>query len=299
MATAPSIGRTLARLAALSPRHPKEGEPASDSRAQIRHLIETAEEPVSVEWLCSRTDLHPNTVRGHLEVLLAAGQIARAPGRREGRGRPPMLYRAVGPESPIYQELVTALVAELGDSTEPALIDDAADRWAEVVDHSGSAQSIDEALEQAAKALNQLGFSAHVSSVGDTITLGSCPYAALIREQPVICDIHTALLRELLARTGQPVAVKDMQVWAAPGICRTHLHRPDRQPVRVIDVAEPGERATQDGPGPVPSSKSEARTRRKSAGDKNGNVKKSARNGKNPSGKNPSGKNPNGKNPKR
>lgn len=237
MATAPGIGRTLARLAALNPRHPRDAEPASDSRAQIRHLIDTSPDPVSVEWLSKRTGLHPNTIRGHLEVLLAAGQIARAPGRRAGRGRPPMLYRAVGPDSTVYQELAEALVAELGANTDPALIDDAADKWAEVVDHSDPAETIDDAVRQAAEALDQLGFTAQVSPVGDTITLGSCPYAALVHDQPIICDIHTALLRELLKRTGQPVTVAGMQVWAAPGVCRTQLRRPDRAPARVIDIA--------------------------------------------------------------
>lgn len=231
MAVAPGIGRTLARLAALAPQRVPEG----DTRGQILRLISEADEPVSVEWLCEQTSLHANTVRGHLEVLVAAGQIARTPGPRQGRGRPPMLYRATTTQADLYDELVATLTEQLGDATDAALVDDAASRWAEVVaDADERAGSPDEAVAVAVEALDRLGFSAQVSPVGDSITLGSCPYAALVHDQPVICDIHTALLRDLLGRTGQPVAVGDMEVFPAPGICRAHLDRPDRTPEWVI-----------------------------------------------------------------
>lgn len=134
----------------------------------------------------------------------------------------------------MYRELAVALVEQLGDATDPALISEAAGRWAEAVDVLMPAQSIDEAVEQAAAALDELGFAAQVSPVGDSVTLHQCPYAALVRDQPVICDIHTALLRDLLDRTGQPVTVGDMEVWAAPGMCRAQLTRADRSPARVI-----------------------------------------------------------------
>ncbi|MFN8125338.1 MAG: hypothetical protein U0R64_02320 [Candidatus Nanopelagicales bacterium] len=239
MTVAPGIGRTLARLASLTPRRDGAIEP-TDSRAQILELIRAADGPVSVEWLCGETELHANTVRGHLEVLLAAGQIVREPAKGTGRGRPPMLYRAENPRAVLYAELVDTLARQIGDGTDPALVDDAARRWAEVSSGSaGPADSIDEAIGQAVTALDELGFSAEVSPVGDSVTLSSCPYAELVRDQPVICQIHTALLRDLLDRTGQPVGVGDMEVFPAPGVCRAHLVRPDRQPEWVVPAVTP------------------------------------------------------------
>lgn len=236
---APGIGRTLARLAALSQRKEATGEPM-DSRSHILELIRESEGPVSVEWLCTETHLHANTVRGHLEVLLAAGQIVREPAKGNGRGRPPMLYRAENPRAVLYAELVDTLAEQLGDGTDPALVDDAARRWAEVsAGAMRAAHSIDEAIAQAVRALDELGFSADVSPVGDSVTLSSCPYADLVHEQPVICEIHTALLRDLLERTGQPVAVGDMEVFPAPGVCRAHLVRADRRPEWVVPAALP------------------------------------------------------------
>lgn len=254
MAAAPSIGRTLARLAAMAPTRLGSGDDATtDSRALILHLIrDSAETPVSVEWLCEQTQLHANTVRGHLEVLVASGDVVREPARSSGRGRPPMLYRA-GEDSALFRQLARTLAQQLGDATDPELIADAASRWADAAGGKPPVSSVDAAVEQAADALDQLGFAAQVSPVGDSVTLHHCPYAALVRDQPVICDIHTALLRDLLDRTGQPVTVDDMEVWAAPGICRAHLTRADRTPARVI----PGDTE------PVPARRSNAKKNRK------------------------------------
>lgn len=234
MAVAPGIGRTLARLAALAPQRHVDG----DTRGLIQRLVADSEEPASVEWLCERTKLHPNTVRGHLEVLVASGQMERIPGPKRGRGRPPMLYRAVSAQGALYSELVATLDEQLDGATDAALVDDAASRWAEAVaDSADKAASPDEAVDVAAAALDRLGFSAEVSPVGDSITLQNCPYVELVHDQPVICDIHTALLRDLLERTGQPVTVGDMEVFPAPGMCRAHLERPDRRPAWVIEGA--------------------------------------------------------------
>lgn len=200
----------------------------------ILDLICEADEPVSIERLCDQTNLHANTVRGHLDVLMAAGHVIREPAQASGRGRPRMLYRVGSSAVGVYAELVHLLADELGHTTAPTLVENAAASWAEVVDNGKKATTIDEAVARAVDALDSLGFTVEVSPVGDSITLGTCPYADLVAEQPVICEIHTAMLGELLHRTGQPVSVAEMQVWAAPGICRARLSRPDKQPAHVI-----------------------------------------------------------------
>lgn len=240
MTVAPGIGRTLARLAALSQRRSPEG----DSRGEILQLVSDAPAPVSVEWLCDQTGLHANTVRGHLEVLVAAGRVERSAGERRGRGRPPLLYRSVTHASDLYVELVASLKEQLADqmddSAHRVLVDEAAARWAEVgSDPVEAADTPDAAVERAAGALDRLGFTADVSPVGDSIVLGNCPYLELVREQPIICEIHTALLKDLLARTGQPVTVTGMEVFPAPGLCRAHLDRPDRTPEWVVGDGGP------------------------------------------------------------
>ena len=90
---------------------------------------------------------------------------------------------------------------------------------------------------EAADALNRLGFEADISPVGDAISVRECPYAALVSENPVICDIHAALIDSLLEQTGQPVRLKTLQVWTRPDMCVATLTRPDLEPERVIQTS--------------------------------------------------------------
>ncbi|HZL81066.1 MAG TPA: hypothetical protein VFC06_03895, partial [Demequina sp.] len=75
------------------------------------------------------------------------------------------------------------------------------------------------------------------STLGDSITIGTCPYASLIAEHPVICDIHTELLATVLNAAGQGVGVEAMDVWVKPTLCRARLDRPDISPARSITVS--------------------------------------------------------------
>ena len=76
--------------------------------------------------------------------------------------------------------------------------------------------------------------------MGDAISVTECPYAALVDDNPVICDIHTALVVRLLDQTGQPVTLDSMDIWARKGMCVARLKRPDIAPSRVISTNERG-----------------------------------------------------------
>ena len=71
----------------------------------------------------------------------------------------------------------------------------------------------------------------------------ACPYAELVHEHPVICDIHAELLGEVLARTAQPVTLASLDVFPRPGLCVAHLHRPDVDPEWTVELADPVPRA--------------------------------------------------------
>ena len=98
----------------------------------------------------------------------------------------------------------------------------------------------DEAVAEATDALNGLGFTAVANPRGDAITLTDCPYAELVDANPIICDIHAALVARLLTQTGQPVTVESVVVWTRPGMCAAHLRRPDLVPARIITADDRG-----------------------------------------------------------
>ncbi len=211
-----------------------------ESRSRIQLVVDTALTPVTVEQIVEATGLHANTVRGHLDVLLASETITREPADVHGRGRPRWLYRGAVPKASPYQFLAEALSAQLGSIHDPELAEGAAERWAQALPSLPIAHTPDDAVREATDALNRLGFQATVSPIGDAIAVTSCPYADLVDDHPVICDIHTSLVSRLLKQTGQPVTVEAMDVWARRGVCVARLRRPDITPARTITTDEDG-----------------------------------------------------------
>src|SRR5665811_1507552 len=65
---------------------------ADPSRRRILRYLEDAGEPCDVRTLASGVGLHPNTVRGHLDLLEEAKLVGRLVEKRETPGRPRMLY---------------------------------------------------------------------------------------------------------------------------------------------------------------------------------------------------------------
>lgn len=213
---------------------------AQESRARIQQAVETAAEPMTVEMIAETTGLHANTVRGHLDVLLAGNVITREAADSSGRGRPRWLYRAATPQASPFQFLAQALTVQLARADSVEFAEGAAARWAQALPELPVAFSPDEAVAEATDALNRLGFNAEASPVGDAISVTGCPYAELVEDNPVICDIHTALVVRLLDQTGQPVTLESMDIWARRGMCVARLNRPDVSPSRVITTNERG-----------------------------------------------------------
>lgn len=207
-----------------------------DSRAAILEFIEAAEDVVRVEQIADAVGLHPNTVRGHLDALLAAGRITRIPDQRATRGRPHWLYSATASAS--IRELARALDEELERASAPDVARLAAATWAEVGPDVAPATSPDDAIDHATRALIDFGFEAERNIVGDAIILRSCPYAELVDEHPVICEIHAELMGEVLARTDQPVSLRSLEVFPRPGMCVARLNRPDITPMWTVEVPE-------------------------------------------------------------
>jgi predicted ArsR family transcriptional regulator len=214
--------------------------PAQESRTRILTTIERAPEPIPVEVIAEQTGLHPNTVRGHLDVLLASEVISREAADAQGRGRPRWLYRSAKPKASPFQALAEALSIQLTQVGDPAMAGRAAEQWAHALPDLPKAANPDEAVAEATDALVRLGFDAQASPLGDVISVTGCPYAELVAANPVICDIHTALVGRLLKQTGQPVTIESMDVWARPGMCIAKLRRPDLKPSWTVTADERG-----------------------------------------------------------
>jgi predicted ArsR family transcriptional regulator len=199
--------------------------------------------PVGIDAICEATGLHPNTVRPHLDVLLAAGRIARERGHSVGRGRPPWQYLAVETEDMKQRrKLAEALLDQLHGAESADIADGAARRWAAQLmpEHRPApAPDPDAAVDAAGDAMASLGFEVSITPTRDRMDLRGCPYVDLVAERPQICDIHAALLQQLLQAGGQPIELDRLDVYPRPGVCTAHLRRSDQRPIRTITMRSP------------------------------------------------------------
>lgn len=205
-----------------------------DSRRRVLDAVTAAGHAVSIEEIASATLLHPNTVRGHVEVLLALGDLERTSAGAVGRGRPRWLYTVAEPRLSRYRVLAEALVEQLSDLDDPEVLQRAAERWATGLPEPNPVDTVDEAVAMTVDSLHQLGFQASTNAVGDVITISGCPYADLTSGNTAICEIHAALLVQLLDQSGQDVDMTRLDVQPRPGICVAYLERHDLVPAITI-----------------------------------------------------------------
>lgn len=223
------------------------------SRAHILAKLESSASEFTIDELAHFTGLHPNTVRAHLDVLVAGGRVERIQGQPHGRGRPPLTFRAAADTRAPFDELSRLLHESLGAANAPGLARRTAQRWAQSLDPKPMAGTLDEAVDDAVESLQAIGFTAEASPLRDSIVIGSCPFAQLVEEHPVICAIHTELLSTVLSASGQEVGVEGMDVWIRPTLCRARLNRPDMTPARTINVTAPSGPPSLDVPPARPS----------------------------------------------
>lgn len=217
---------------------------ADNTRMRVLVAVESASAPQTIEEIADITGLHANTVRNHLEVLVAMEAVQREPLPASGRGRPRFAYRPAQTATP-YENLASVLMEQLADvSTDESTVRTAAERWAGFAESGPSVDSPDAAVDTTVQALNRLGFTATPSDVGDAIVLHTCPYADLAERNPIICDIHAALISRLLESTHQPVSLHAVEIEPRPGMCVVRLDRPDLAPHRVIEPESPQKAAT-------------------------------------------------------
>ena len=209
------------------------------SRSRVLAAIEAAGGQALLADIAAQTGLHPNTVRGHLEVLQAAGSVQAEVLPSSGRGRPRHIYRLTSAHASLAG-LAAALTAELAAIGDPSAAQSAAERWSRLIPPTHPAETVDEAIAGVVESLDRLGFAAELSPVGDAIAVRNCPYRELAGSTPIICDIHAALVAELLKATEQPVDLVSLDVWPSPDICVARLRRADRTPARTITPHDQG-----------------------------------------------------------
>lgn len=201
-----------------------------ETRMRLYRYIGLAGRPLSVREMSHRLQLHPNSVRAHLNRLEEAGLVAREPGRRSAVGRPQILYSAVArPEEGEgeYRLLAEMLCGLVGGRRSMDRALGTARRWGSYLvakDRPRPAASRQPGLAAVQEAMSRAGFDPRFRRLPDgsvEITLRRCPFQDLAEDYgELVCTLHRGLIEGILAGLDPPLRVEEFEPSGPRGSCR-------------------------------------------------------------------------------
>jgi predicted ArsR family transcriptional regulator len=202
---------------------------ADERRSRIVEELRGERRGIDAQTLASRLNVHPNTVRWHLGILVDAGLVVARRARSRTPGRPRTLY-VLSPDAAmpgrdefrlLASVLTTALATETGGSVRS---EDAGRVWGRYLTPRQppfARTSTEEAIGDAVKLLGDQGFSPE--AVDGEIHLRRCPYFDLAEQHPeIVCSVHRGLLAGALEESAPDLRVV-LEPFAAPNLCRVRL----------------------------------------------------------------------------
>lgn len=187
-----------------------------NTRYAIYLEIARSPRPLSTADIARSLDLHPNTVRPHLERMREVGLLEQRVDTRGGVGRPQHLYSlapdapSLGLEPPVYP-MLARMMLRLIDAASPAA-DDVVDVGREQgridADQYPTAMRCEDALEAE---LEKLGFDPEAVPDDDdvlTIAFTHCPFRDMAAAHPaIVCGLHRGMVEGFVeGRSGCRVA---------------------------------------------------------------------------------------------
>ncbi len=207
---------------------------------------------MSIVAIADELGVHPNTVRFHLDSLVADSQVERVEFGRRGPGRPPLMFQAVRQMdrggTRHYRLLAEILIEALAAERDPRAKAMAAGRaWGQKLDASlqsqpSGATNAEEATEKAAEkvaekaaekaiarlvgVLDEIGFAPERRTCDgeQQIGLRHCPFLELAETRAsVVCPLHLGLMQGALETWAAPVSVDRLEAFAEPDLCLAHV----------------------------------------------------------------------------
>ncbi|HWL59447.1 MAG TPA: helix-turn-helix domain-containing protein [Microbacteriaceae bacterium] len=209
------------------------GAPASTAavartRERVLDALRAQPEPATIATLAARLRVHANTVRFHVDRLIATGAAERVPSPPRGPGRPAVRIRAtrLAPEGPRhYRMLAEALglaLATVADGTR------AAEEAGKTLGHrlagsSSPATTAQSAMPALLDVLRSLDFAP--TQVGPReINLHSCPFLEVVGPSGgTACAVHLGLMRGTIEALDASIEVESLTPFVTPTHCVTRL----------------------------------------------------------------------------
>lgn len=195
-------------------------------------MLRDAAGAMTIVDIAEQLEVHPNTVRFHLEALIADGRAERVESDHKRQGRPPQMYRAVSGMDPggsrryrMLAEILTFALAGDPDASTKALA--AGRAWAgRMTRPTRTKPGVGASVNRLVGLLDDLGFAPQRRDAAGEVQVGlrHCPFLELADEaRSVVCPIHLGLMQGAMATWRAPVAVDRLEPFAEPGLCLAHL----------------------------------------------------------------------------
>ena len=218
-ASAPGVNARLAVLKALG----------DNTRYAIYLELARSPRPLSTAEVADTLDLHPNTVRPHLERMRDVGLLEVEVDARGTVGRPQHRYSlaasapSLGLEPPAFPLLARMLAgAAAGARVAP---DDAADAARPDGRALAAARRTRSCVDALMRTLDDLGFDPAMGTDDEVVTIAftHCPYRELAEAHPdLVCHLHRGLIEGFVEQAGD-ASVTSFHTLADRDPCQVEL----------------------------------------------------------------------------
>ncbi|MER6036551.1 helix-turn-helix domain-containing protein [Streptomyces sp. NPDC001835] len=212
----------------------------SPRRREVLDVLRAAPAPLGVAAVAERMGVHPNTVRFHLDALVADGLVESGTEASSGPGRPRAAYR-VRPGMdrggvrgyPLLARMLLSRWASADPAEARAEAEDTGHAWGRSLVEPPPPFERPTAARSAARLvglLDDLGFAPSAEGTPGPdgpparIRLRHCPFLELAEEYGrLVCPLHLGLMRGALAGLGAPLTATGLEPFAEPDSCLAHL----------------------------------------------------------------------------
>jgi predicted ArsR family transcriptional regulator len=221
--------------------HLTDPDPASgmlgETRSRVLEVLQDIGTQLGVGDVATRLSLHPNTVRFHLDALVASGLVDSEAEERNLPGRPRTLYSANANSANagrrnyrlLAEILASSMAAQTSHPRQAAL--NAGQEWGRYLGEGPppfKRVDADEATRRLVSAMEDIGFAPEAVTKGRRrqLLVHHCPFREVAQEHPeVVCSIHLGLMNGLLAELGAPLEVNRLDPFVEPSQCVASLSR--------------------------------------------------------------------------
>jgi predicted ArsR family transcriptional regulator len=209
---------------------------AGASRLRILQALRSAPAVLGVADLAEQVGLHANTVRFHLDRLVAEGLALRHVEERSEPGRPRLVFTAAPVPDEQRDSRSYRLLAEIlagfvaGTAPEPAAAATEAGRaWGRYLTERPAPyrrSSEESAQRELLRLLAEIGFGAELAPDGSRVLLRHCPFLEVAQaHREVVCSVHLGLMQGALAEMRAPFTAKRLEPFVEPSLCVASLAR--------------------------------------------------------------------------